>query len=61
MTWGNLSMELWLNQEGKGHLDCEIDYGHKEHFIYSVFSDVIWSVKKTTELVDTKHVKPPFL
>ncbi len=54
-------MELWLNQEGKGHLDCEIDYGHKEHFIYSVFSDVIWSVKKTTELVDTKHVKPPFL
>lgn len=44
LTWRNLTVELWLLYlEGKGHLDCEIKPGHKQHS--AIFRDVI-RVKK---------------
>lgn len=48
LTWRNLTVELWLLYlEGKGHLDCEIKPGHKQHS--AIFRDVIRVKKQTNE------------
>lgn len=48
LTWRNLTVELWLLYlEGKGHLDCEIKPGHRQHS--AIFRDVIRVKKQTNE------------